>query len=46
MKIKKQAHVFKGYASSYNAEILNYFNLELQIKDTASAVKKTLKNTV
>ena len=43
MKITKQAHAFKGYASSYNVEILNSFNPELQLKDTESAIKNKLK---
>ena len=42
--ITKWAHAFKGYASSYNAEILNSFNPELQLKDTESAIKNKLKN--
>ena len=33
-KKTKRAHVFKGYASSYNVEALNSFNPELQVKDT------------
>ena len=33
VKIMKQAHAFKGYASSYNVEIFNSFDPELQIKD-------------
>ena len=40
MKIKKRAHAFKGYVSSYNVEILNYFNPELKVKDVESAIKK------
>ena len=32
----------KDYASSYNAEILNSFNPELQLKDTESATKTKL----
>ena len=39
VKITKQAHAFKGFASSYNAEVLNSFNPELQLKDTESAIK-------
>ena len=35
IKIMKQAHAFKGYASSYNVEIFNSFDPELQIKDNA-----------
>ena len=42
MKITKRAHTFKSYASSYNAEILDSFNTELQLKDTESAVKSKL----
>ena len=40
MKITKEQHAFKGYGSTYNVEILNSFNPELQLKDTESAVKK------
>ena len=40
-KHKKQAHAFKGYGSTY-VEILNSFNLELQLKDTQSAIKSKL----
>ena len=39
----KQAHAFKGYASSYNAEILNSFNPELQLNDAEFAIKNKLK---
>ena len=39
VKITKWEHAFKGYASTYNVEILNSFNPELQIKDTESAIK-------
>ena len=35
----KQSHAFKGYTSSYHVEILNYFNPELQLKETKSAIK-------
>ena len=34
--------LFKGWASSYNVEILNSLNLELQIEDTDSAMKSKL----
>ena len=33
IKITKWAHAFKGFASSYNVEILNSFNPELKLKD-------------
>ena len=36
-KITKQAHAFKGYASSCNVEILNSSNTELQLKDRESS---------
>ena len=42
VKISKPAHAFKGFASSDNVEILNSFSPELQLKDTASAIKSTL----
>ena len=42
VKIIKQAHALKGYASSDNVEILNSFNPELQLKDTESAIKNKL----
>ena len=40
--MKKREHDFKGYANTYNDEILNSFNPELQLKDTESAVKSKL----
>ena len=42
VKITKQKHAFKGYASVYNVEVLNSFNIELQLKDTESAIKSKL----
>ena len=42
VKITKRRHAFKGFASSCNIEILNSFNLELQLKDTESAIKSKL----
>ena len=39
IKITKQVHAFKGYASSYNVEILNSLNPELQLKDTESVIR-------
>ena len=42
VKIRKQAHAFKGFGSSYNVEILNSFNPELQLKDTESSIKSKL----
>ena len=41
-KITKRSHPYKGYASSYNVDILNSFNSELQRKDTESAVRNKL----
>ena len=32
----------KGFSSTYNVEILNSFNPELQLKDTESEVKSKL----
>ena len=42
MKITKREHAFKGYARTYNDEILNSFNPKLQLKDTESAIKSNL----
>ena len=43
VKIAKRAFAFKGYSSSYDVGILNYFNPELQHKDTEPATKNKLK---
>ena len=45
MKITKRAHAFKGYASSYNVEIVNSFDSELQLKDTESTIEKLTELT-
>ena len=42
IKITKREHAFKGYESTYNIESFNSFNLELQLKDTESAIKSKL----
>ena len=39
----KRKHPFKGFASTYNVEVLNSFNPELQLKDAESAIKNKLK---
>ena len=44
VKITKREHAFKGYACSYNVEILSFFNPEIQLKDTESAIKSKLIN--
>ena len=41
-KTTKREHAFKGYANTYNVEILNSFNPELQLKVTESAIKSNL----
>ena len=43
MKITKSAHAFKGYASSYIVELLNFLNPDVQLKDIQSAIKNILK---
>ena len=43
VKITKGAHDFNGHTSSYNVEILNSFNPDLQIKDNEPAIKNKLK---
>ena len=40
--MKKRNHPLKDFGSSYNVEILNSFNLELQLKDAESAIKSKL----
>ena len=42
VKITKQAHTFKSFASNYNVKILNSFNPELQLKGIKSAIKSEL----
>ena len=38
-KNTKRAHAFKGYASSCNVKVLNFFSPEIQPKDTESLIK-------
>ena len=42
VNITKGDHAFKDFASTYNVEILNSFEAELQLKDTESAFKSML----
>ena len=44
VKIKKHAHAYKGYMITYNVELLNSFNPELQFEDTESATRNELKD--
>ena len=37
-----RSHVYKGYTSPYNVDILNSFNPKLQLKDTESAIRNKL----
>ena len=43
VKVKKGEHDFKGYVSSHNVEVLNSFNLKIELKDTESAIKNKFK---
>ena len=43
-KIAKRTYAFKNYAYSYNVVILNFFNPQLQFKNTESAIKNKLQN--
>ena len=45
-KITKRGHAVKGYASSYNVKVLNLLYLELQLKDTESAIKSKLMESL
>ena len=42
IKITKREHFLKGFSSTYNAEILNSFIPELQLKDTESSIGKKI----
>ena len=42
VKITKQEHAFKGFQSTFNVEILNSFNSELQLKDSEYTIKSKL----
>ena len=44
MKITKQSYAYKCYARAYNVAILNFFNPELQLKNTESTIKNKLKD--
>ena len=44
VKITKLSCAYKGYASTSNADILNCFNPELELKNTESAIKNKLKD--
>ena len=44
--VLKEKNAFKGYASSYNVEILNSFYPKLQLKDTESAIKNKLRKSL
>ena len=46
VKIIKQAHACKSYASTYDAEVLNYFNSELQLRDTEYTIHNKLRKTL
>ena len=37
-KLTKQSYNYKGYASSYVVDNLNYFNLELRLEDSESVI--------
>ena len=41
-KITKQSHAYKGYASSYNVDVLNYFKPELQLNNIECAIRNKL----
>ena len=43
VKRAKRSHVYKVYASTYNADISYTFNPELQLRNTESAMKNRLR---
>ena len=44
VKITKQSHAYKTYASSYNVEILIFFNPGQELKNTDSVTKTKLRD--
>ena len=44
IKITKRLRAYRGYASTYNVDILSSFNPELTLKDTESAIQNKLIN--
>ena len=42
LKITKQSHAYKSYASTLNVDLLNSFNPELLLKDNKPAIKDFL----
>ena len=42
-KITEKGHSFKDFAGTCDVEVLHYFNLELELEDTESAIKSKLK---
>ena len=42
IKVTNWSHTYKSYVSTYDFEILNSFNGELQLNDTKSAIKNKL----
>ena len=43
--MRKRYHDYKGYASTSNDEILNFFNPELQLKYTKYATRNKPKDS-
>ena len=43
IKNKKREHVFKGFPSTFNLEILNSFNSDLQLKHIESSIRSKLR---
>ena len=43
IKTTKRSYVYKSYACTYDVEILNYFNPQIQLKDTESSMKNKHK---
>ena len=43
-EMTQRSHAYRGYASNYCAEILNFLNHELQLKDTESIIRDKLED--
>ena len=46
VKLNKRSHAYRGYASTYNVEIVSSLNSELQLQDNEVAVENKLINVL
>ena len=43
-KITKRTNFYKDYATTYNVQILNSFNPEIQLKNTESVIRNIINH--